>query len=128
MSVRPCSALCSALTVAMPPKPPPNTRMLLRALRRIPDTREVTYSSNYINTSLLMRQELHAASAPHGYSSSLYLPATICCAPRQSTGKCALFRAFGDASYAGILQYGFGDDAAEYQAVLNCYTVYPGHH
>src|SRR6266446_5535777 len=35
MSMRPCSALCSALTVEMPPKPPPTTRILLRALLHI---------------------------------------------------------------------------------------------
>src|SRR2546426_930851 len=47
MSGRPCSAFCSALTVEMPPNPPPNTRMLLRALLHIavtPEACEVTYS------------------------------------------------------------------------------------
>src|SRR5712691_7111688 len=73
----------------MPPNPPPNTRILLCALLHIeaaPDTFAVTDSSKYINTSLLKRQELHSACAPHGYSSSSYLPDTICRDPRQRTG------------------------------------------
>src|SRR5262245_12545834 len=88
MSVRPCNALCSALTVYMPPNPPPTTRILLRAVLHIaaaPDTFAVTYSSTYIHTSLLTRQELHAACAPHGYSSRAYLPEMIRYGPHQRT-------------------------------------------
>src|SRR5215813_10550085 len=40
----------------------------------------------------------------------------------------SIFRTFGDVSCAGILQGGPGGDAVEYEAVLNCYTVYLRHH
>src|SRR2546428_1904908 len=85
MSVRPCSALCSALTVEIPPNPPPNTRMLLRALLHIaaaPHTCEVTCSDSTY-PSPLTRQELHAACAPYGDSSRSEIPETIRCAPHQ---------------------------------------------
>src|SRR5262252_2376828 len=76
----------------MPPNPPPNTRILLRALLHIeaaPTTCEVTCSdSKEINTSPLTRQELHATAAPHGYSSRAYLLETIHWDPRQRPGGC----------------------------------------
>src|SRR5215510_9065944 len=90
MSVRPCSALWSALTVAMPPTPPPTTRILLRAVLPIaiaPDSFEVTESgSTAITPSLLTRQELHVAFAPQRDASRADLPETIHGAPRPRPG------------------------------------------
>src|SRR5215471_10412692 len=90
MSGRPCSALCSALTVALPPKPPPTTRILWRAVLPIaiaPDAFAVTErGSTAITPSLLTRQERHVAAAPQRDASRADLPETIHGAPRPRPG------------------------------------------
>src|SRR5262252_2709240 len=81
MSGRPCSTLCSALTVALPPKPPPTTRILWRAVLPIviaPDAFVVIErGSKAITPSRLTRQELPVAAAPQRDASRADLPETI---------------------------------------------------